>query len=72
MEKSVFVDISEPISNFIKDGADLILSECSIWLFGSGVDFIQVGVEVVEDQKELVIGKDDLLKFNDIIMIKFA
>ena len=71
MEEPISVEIGKSSGSLEENGPNLILGQASIIFFGSGVDLVEVALEVVEDHVQLRIGEDDFSKFDNIGVLKF-
>lgn len=70
MKETVFMQISESSCNLEEDRANLIFSEGPATLFGTSVNLVKVAFEVVEDEEQLRIGKNNFPELNNVGMIK--
>ena len=53
MEEPISVEIGKSSGSLEENGPNFILDQASIIFFGSGVDLVEVALEVVEDHVEL-------------------
>ena len=71
MEEAVFVKECEARGYLIEDRLDLIFGECSIALLGPSVHFVEIALEVIENQEQLGLGQNDLSQFDYIRVLQF-
>ena len=70
MKEAISVKVGKPSGSFEENGSDLIFCEGSIVLFSSSIDLIKVALEVVEDHIELLFGKNDFSKLDNVGMFE--
>lgn len=71
MKESVLMQVGQSVCNFIENGLDFALCECSFGLVCTNIHLVEIGFNKVEYEIQFVIGQNNLLEFDDVGMIDF-
>ena len=70
MEETISVEVGQSSGCFEENIPNLIFCQCSIILFSSGIDLVEITLEVIEDHIEFLFGKNDFSKLDNVGMFE--